>query len=188
MNTSHYYKILGISENATLRDIKEAFRQKAKAYHPDINKDEGANEHFLDINEAYTYLTDMHSRGPGAPVDKPSMDEYYRQWMERERQKARARASQRAQMRFEEFRKSEVYKTTSMLSHMVDYFLMLLGLFIIIAGGLGFYSTGLYITEDDQEVLNVSGIIAGIVITLTGTLFIILSWSNIKEYRKKITK
>ncbi|MGF1586993.1 MAG: DnaJ domain-containing protein [Bacteroidales bacterium] len=188
MNRSHYYQILGISENAGLKEIKEAFRRKAKAFHPDLNKSEGAHEHFIDINEAYNYLVDMHTNSGKNQGDQAAMDDYYRKWVEEERQKARAWAVKRARMRYEEFRNSSVHKTTSMMSHMLDYFLMVLGVFIIIAGGFGLYSQGLYLTENDTEVLNIRGIIAEIVITVAGILFIAMSLGNIKAYRKKSVK
>jgi hypothetical protein len=188
MKTSHYYHILGIPENAGLKEIKEAFRRKAKAYHPDLNKSEGAHDHFIDINEAYNYLVDMHTRSGGNTGDQAAMDDYYRQWVEQERQKARAWAAKRARMRYEEFRNSSVHKTTSMLSHMLDYFLMVVGVFIIIAGGLGLYSQGLYLTENGTEVLNIRGIIAEIVITVTGIVFIAMSLGSIREFRRKSRK
>jgi uncharacterized membrane protein YiaA len=185
MKKTHYYQILGVPENATIGEIKEAFRRKAKAFHPDINKTEGAHEQFIDINEAYSYLVNLHTKGSGVAAGQPAQDEYYRQWIARERQNARARAAKRARMKFEEFQQSSVYKTTSMLSHLLDYFLMLLGVFIIIAAGFGLYSQGLYITDNGQEVLNIRGIFADIVITIAGVLFILLSWSNIKAFREK---
>jgi curved DNA-binding protein CbpA len=187
MNASHYYKILGISENADIGEIKNAFRQKAKAFHPDINKTEGAHEKFLDINEAYTYLMDFHGSSAGSG-SQSIQDEYNLQWMARERQKTREHAAQRARMRFEEFQRSSVYKTTSLLSHMLDYFLLVLGIFIIIAAGFGLYIQGLYFEDNGEKILNINGIIADLLITIIGILFISLSWSNIKAYREKLKK
>ncbi len=188
MNASHYYRILGISENASTEEIKNAFRRQAKAYHPDLNKSESAHEQFISINEAYTYLMGLHGSSPNRQSDQASQDEYYRQWVERERQKARARAAQRARMKFREFQNSSIYKTTSLLSHLLDYFLLILGIFIIIAAGIGLYSQGLYIEDNDGEYLNIRGIIADLVITIAGILFITLSWSNIKTYRHNLKK
>ena len=52
-----YYKVLGISENASKEEIKKAFHTMAKKYHPDINKgDKSAEEKFKDISEAYEVL------------------------------------------------------------------------------------------------------------------------------------
>ncbi len=188
MNASHYYRILGISENADIAEIKNAFRRKAKACHPDINKSPGAHERFIDINEAYIYLTNLHGSSRGSSANRVSQDEYYRRWMAGEQQKARMRAAHRARMRFEEFRRSSAYRTTSLLSHLLDYFLLFLGIFIIIAAGFGLYTQGLYIEDNGREVLNTGGIVADILITFAGILFILLSWSNIKAYREKVKK
>lgn len=188
MKSTDYYQILGIPENAGINEIKNAFRRKAKKYHPDINRSEGAHERFIDISEAYSYLMDLHNNPAGGPAGSGARDDYYRQWKAKERQKARQRAEYNARMRFEQFRKSSVYKTTNMLSHMLDYFLLLLGVFIIIAAGLGLYTQGLYLEEDGEQVLNTRGIVADIIVTLAGILFILLSYSNIKTYREKMKK
>ncbi|AOR23471.1 J domain-containing protein [Clostridium taeniosporum] len=59
----NYYKILGISENANKDEIKKAFRNLAKKYHPDKNKDNAdAIEMFQQINEAYEILSNELSR------------------------------------------------------------------------------------------------------------------------------
>ncbi len=187
MNASHYYRILGVPENADISEIKHAFRRKAKSYHPDINKSEGAHQRFIDINEAYTYLMDLHGSSSGGShgtvAGNAARDEYYRRWVQRERQKARRQAAQRARMKFEEFRKSSVYRTTTMLSHMLDYFLLFLGVFVIIAAGFGLYTQGLFIEDNGEETLNIGGIVADLLITIAGILFIIMSWSNIKAHR-----
>ena len=59
-----YYKILGLSTSkATNEEIKQAYREQAKKYHPDINSDNKfSEERFKDINEAYKVLSNMTSR------------------------------------------------------------------------------------------------------------------------------
>ena len=52
------YEILGIDKNATQDDIKHAYRTLAKKYHPDINKEPGAEEKFKEIQGAYEILSD----------------------------------------------------------------------------------------------------------------------------------
>ncbi|MDQ7055409.1 MAG: DnaJ domain-containing protein [Persephonella sp.] len=56
----NYYKILGVSRNATPEEIKKAFRQKAKKYHPDINPEYSSL--FKQITQAYNTLIDPERR------------------------------------------------------------------------------------------------------------------------------
>ena len=58
-----YYKILGIETNkVNIDEIKLAFREQAKKYHPDVNDTIMAEERFKDINEAYRILSDVNSK------------------------------------------------------------------------------------------------------------------------------
>ena len=59
-----YYKILGMEDNkATPEEIKTAYREQAKKYHPDINsKNDFSEERFKDINEAYKILSEPTTR------------------------------------------------------------------------------------------------------------------------------
>ena len=51
-----YYSILGVEKNASQEDIKKAYKRLAKQYHPDMNKAQGSEEKFKEINEAYGNL------------------------------------------------------------------------------------------------------------------------------------
>ncbi len=63
MDYKDYYKILGVSKNASEKDIKSAYRKLARKYHPDVNQDnKGAEERFKEINEAYEVLGDPQNR------------------------------------------------------------------------------------------------------------------------------
>ena len=53
-----YYEILGVSRRADKEEIKRAYRRLARKYHPDVNKDPGAEERFKEINRAYEILSD----------------------------------------------------------------------------------------------------------------------------------
>lgn len=58
-----YYKILGVSKNSSAKEIKKAYYQLAKKYHPDTNKgDPNASKKFQEVSEAYEILSDDTKR------------------------------------------------------------------------------------------------------------------------------
>lgn len=62
MAEQDYYDILGVSKDASEKDIKRAYRRLAAKYHPDVNHEPGAEEKFKKINEAYETLSDSQKR------------------------------------------------------------------------------------------------------------------------------
>ncbi len=62
MSNRDYYEILGVGRNASDDELKAAFRNLARKYHPDINKEHDAEEKFKELNEAYGALSDSDKR------------------------------------------------------------------------------------------------------------------------------
>ena len=62
MNNTEYYDRLGVSKDASQDEIKRAYRKMSKKYHPDINKEPGAEEKYKEILEAYETLSDAQKR------------------------------------------------------------------------------------------------------------------------------
>jgi len=68
-----YYQILGVSRNASEKEIKQAYRRLARKYHPDINpSDKSAEAKFKEINGAYEVLSD--------PEKRKKYDQFGEQW------------------------------------------------------------------------------------------------------------
>ena len=63
MGAGDYYEILGIPRNADEKEVKKAYRNLARKYHPDVCKEPGAEDKFKKINEAYSVLSDEQKKG-----------------------------------------------------------------------------------------------------------------------------
>jgi len=58
-----YYKLLGVTRNASITDLKKSYHQLAKKYHPDLNHgNASAENYFKEINVAYDTLSDANKR------------------------------------------------------------------------------------------------------------------------------
>lgn len=122
-----YYQILGVTDKATITEIKKAYRQKAKSLHPDINKAPDANEQFILLNEAYEYLIAFKSGRKDI-----SLAEFLVAWEKQQREQARQRAAAHARMKYQEFLKSDFYTSVSALSTVVDHLHVFFSIAILI--------------------------------------------------------
>lgn len=147
-DTGTYYLILGLTAEASLADIKNAYRKKAKQLHPDRNPSPTAHEDFVALTEAYEYLLQWHTTGRTNTY--AGAQAYYRQ-----QEEARARAKAEAQKRYYDFINSELYKTTQATDTVASHIYLLFSALLLL-GILGFaiYQAGLI------------GLVIGIVVAL----------------------
>lgn len=75
--TRDYYEILGVSKDASVEDIKKTYRKLALQYHPDKNKEAGAEEKFKEISEAYAILSDTEKRAQYDRLGHAGIDGQY---------------------------------------------------------------------------------------------------------------
>ena len=91
-----YFKILGISRNATDKEIKSAFRKLARQFHPDLHPhDEKAESEFKEINEAYEVLSDE--------AKKKSYEEYLSYWFKNRDRNSRDFYTENKDKQFDEY-------------------------------------------------------------------------------------
>ena len=74
-----YYEILGVARTATKDQLKDAYRTLAMKYHPDKNKEAGAEEKFKEISEAYAALSDDEKRAAYDQYGHSGFDQRYSQ-------------------------------------------------------------------------------------------------------------
>ena len=70
-----YYEILGITNDASVFEIKQAFRNRAKELHPDVNKNHNAHDQFILLLEAYEYL--IHQKTGNVYTKSSTKDKKY---------------------------------------------------------------------------------------------------------------
>ena len=91
-----YFKILGISRNATDQEIKSAFRRLARQFHPDLHPhDQKAESEFKEINEAYEILSDE--------AKKKSYEQHLSYWFKKRAGKSRDFSKENNDNQFDEY-------------------------------------------------------------------------------------
>lgn len=79
MTKKDYYETLGVSKTSSQDEIKKSYKKLALKYHPDKNKEEGAEEKFKEISEAYAVLSDKEKRSTYDQVGHSGFDQRYSQ-------------------------------------------------------------------------------------------------------------
>lgn len=112
MTISEYYKILGLPFNASVDDIKRAYRKKARLYHPDINQSAGARDKFIEATEAYDFLLSYHER---IVTGDKAYDHAVEEWLKYRKDRSRRQAQAYARASYIRFKQSKLYKSTRIL-------------------------------------------------------------------------
>ncbi len=130
----NYFEILGLKTDATSQDIRVAYRTMAKQFHPDINPLPQARERFIEIHEAYEYLSNdgrrqWHSQFGGkqkiSTEELNNREKIYKAWVERQQHTARQRAETYAAGPLENFLNSGVYRAARTVNKWFNIIFML---------------------------------------------------------------
>ncbi len=130
-----YYQILGLEEGASKEDIKKAYRMMAMKYHPDVNPGENARQKFLEIIEAYEYLTGVRKMEPGRGMTPEDLQKFYDLLKKAAEEKAKAQYRKRVR----ELRKEQERKQSAEFQKAIFILIGMVVVGVATWQGYGFY-------------------------------------------------
>jgi hypothetical protein len=109
MTITDYYEILGLPVNASIDEIKKAYRLKARLYHPDINPAPEAKDQFISVTEAYEFLISYHEK---IRFDEKAYKQAMEDWRKYRQDRSRQKATIYAKASYVTFKNTKFYRTT----------------------------------------------------------------------------
>jgi curved DNA-binding protein CbpA len=181
MTFSEYYNILGLPINSSTDQIKKAYRQKARLYHPDVNSSPEAKDLFILATEAYEFLiANQHLRARDDETYRQAMDDWrkYRQDRSHQRADAYARAS------YVRFKKTKFYRTTRILDATTIFINLLVSVAVIIYTITGYFYRLKHPLPDEEY----PSVLLFIMLLLVGMTFFVISIVFLKVWLESSKK
>jgi hypothetical protein len=123
------YELLGVSKNASIEEIKKAYRSKAFLIHPDKNPSATASKEFISLTEAYEYIIAEKSGRNKKYISPFTSAQTQKQ---KDYEEAKQRAREYARMRYEEFEKTEAFQAINALNVLLDHLLFFVACALIL--------------------------------------------------------
>ena len=175
MALTDYYRVLGLASDASVEEIKKAYRSKARLYHPDINKAPDAKELFIVITEAYDFLIANHEK------IKSDEDAYYQaleDWRKYRQDRSRRKASAYAKTPYSTFRNTNFYKTTRFFDGTTIIYGFIISVMVIVYTIIGYF----YRLNHPLPGLEKPSLFAFIMLLMLGIVFFVVSAAYLKNY------
>jgi len=181
MTINNYYEILGIQSNASIDDIKKAYRKKARLYHPDINPAPDAKDHFISITEAYEFLIANYQK---IKTDDQLYQQAMDDWRKYRQDRSRKRASVYARSSYETFKSTKFYKTTRIFDGTSIIFSFIVSIMVLVYTVYGYF----FRLKHPIPGLEKPSVFAFIMLLLLGMIFFVVSFIYLRAYQETSKK
>lgn len=175
MALADYLRILDLPDDASLEEIKKAYRKQARTFHPDINTSPEAKDKFIEITEAYDFLTANYDR---ITNNEKEYQEAMEQWRKYRQNRSRQKARTYAQASYIKFKKSELYRTTRIFDGTTAIFSLLISVMVIAYSIFGYF----YRLKHPLPQFGKPSVFSFIMVLLMGIIFFIVSIIYLKAY------
>ena len=180
MNYPDYFKILDLHTDASIADIKRAYRIKARLYHPDLNHSPEARDKFIQVTEAYEFLI---AKFNNTGNEEESLARAAEEWRKYRQHRPGQQANAYARASYIRFRKSKQYKASRVFDLARIIFGLTISVLILINTILGFIVKVKYPEEGYGN-----PVIVFILLILLGFIFLTTSLIYLKAYLEESRK
>jgi hypothetical protein len=181
MTATDYYEILSIQSNASIDDIKKAYRKKARLYHPDINPAPDAKDHFISITEAYEFLIANHEK---IMTDDQLYQQAMEDWRKYRQDRSRKRATVYARASYGTFKNTKFYKTTRIFDGTTIIISFIVSIMVLIYTIYGYF----FRLKHPIPGLDKPSVFAFIMLLILSMIFFVVSFIYLRAYQETSKK
>jgi hypothetical protein len=181
MTLNDYYEILGLPVNSSVDEIKQAYRKKARLYHPDINPSPDAKDLFINITEAYEFLISNHDK---IITDDQAYYQAMEDWRKYRQNRSRKRATAYSRSSYGTFRNTNLYKTTRIFDGTTIIISFIISILVLVYAVYGY----IYRLRNPIPGLDQPSVFTFIMLLLPGMIFFVISFIYLKAYQETSKK
>lgn len=175
MTLTDYYKILGLPVNSSVEEIKKAYRNKARQFHPDINTSPEAKDLFISATEAYEFLIANHEQ---IRNDEQAYRQAMEDWRKYRQHRSRKRATAYARTPYNTFKNSRFYKTTRIFDGTTIILGFVISIFVVVCTISGYF----FRLKHPIIGLEKPSFFSFVMLLILGIIFFIVSFTFLKAY------
>lgn len=175
MTLTDYYEILGLPVDSSAEDIKKAYRNKARQYHPDINPSPEAKDLFISATEAYEFLLANHDK---LKTDDQAYRQAMEDWRKYRQHRSRKRATAYARTSYNTFKNTRFYKTTRIFDGTTIILGFVISILVVVFTIFGYF----FRLKHPIIGLEKPSVFSFVMLLILGITFFVVSFIFLKAY------